>query len=96
MLFGFNQADVFAIIVFGLFTNFAFTLYFSFLIEKNVSFHTIIAMLKERKQKPWYIVVLIIIPFGKALLTLWRVYVLQIYFLNRGKTYTDFFKYINR
>jgi hypothetical protein len=95
LIFGLNEADFFAVIVFGIVANFAFSLYFGFLLQQNIKFGDIVNLMRSRKTpQPWYFTILIIIPFGKVFLVLWRVYVLQIYFLNRGRSYHDFMKYM--
>ncbi len=66
---------------------------FGVLIHKNVGFIEVVKIVRGKRQ-PWYVGVLLVIPFAKAVLTLWRVYVLQVYFLNKGKSYRDFLLYM--
>ena len=88
-----SEQDIFSIVLFGLMTNFFFSIMFGILINRNVGIIEVLKIVKG-KQKPWYQTLLIVIPFGKAILTLYRVYVLQVYFLNQGKTYKDYLVYM--
>lgn len=49
--------------------------------------------LVQKYRQPWWMPFTILIPFVKMALTLYRVYILQVYFLNRGKSYYDFLVY---
>jgi hypothetical protein len=92
---GFYEDDFFAIVLFGLVTNFLFSIMLGILINSNVGIVEVMKIVKDRKQ-PWYLTFLIVVPFAKAVLTLWRVYILQVYFLNRGRSYKDFLLYLTK
>ena len=86
-----SDQDIFSIVLFGLMANFFFSIMFGVLINRNVGMMEVIKIVKgKHRSQPWYQILLIIIPFGKAIFTLYRVYILQVYFLNQGKTYKDY------
>ncbi len=88
-----SEQDIFSLALFGLITNFFFSIMFGILINKNVGIMEVMKIARHKKQ-PWYYTVTLIIPFLKAVVVLYRVYILQVYFLNRGKSYKDFLLYI--
>jgi ABC-type uncharacterized transport system permease subunit len=91
-----SEQDIFAVILFGLMTNFIFSMLFAMLLHKNINPQEMIAIMdtKELKKTAWYKRVVIIIPFAKTVMVLYRVYILQVYFLNQGKSYKDYMKYL--
>jgi len=89
------EQDIFSIALFGLIVNFVFSIMFGILINRNVGIVEVMKIVRDKKQ-PWYYSVALIIPFAKAILTLYRVYILQIHFLNKGKSYRDFLIYITK
>lgn len=87
------EQDIFTLALFGLITNFFFSVMFGLLINRNVGIVEVMRIVKDKKQ-PWYHTFALVIPFAKAVMVLYRVYILQVYFLNRGKSYRDFLIYI--
>jgi uncharacterized membrane protein len=87
------EQDIFTIALFGLITNLFFSIMFGVLINQNVGIIEVMKIVKGRKQ-PWYLAFSFLVPFAKAIITLYRVYILQVYFLNRGKSYQEFLAYI--
>jgi hypothetical protein len=87
------EQDIFTIILYGLIVNFLFSILFGVLINKNVGILEVMKIVRSKKQ-PWYVPILVIVPFAKAVVTLYRVYILQVYFLNRGKSYRDYLLYL--
>lgn len=92
MIFGLEEADFFTFLLFGLIANFLFSIMFGLLINSNVGVQDLMKLVQKYKQ-PWWMPFTIIVPFAKMVLTLYRVYILQVYFLNRGKSYYDFLVY---
>jgi len=91
-----SEQDIFTVILFGLMTNFIFSMLFAMLLHKNINPREMITIMdtKEIKKTTWYKKVVIIIPFAKTVMVLYRVYILQVYFLNQGKSYKDYMKYL--
>lgn len=85
--------DIVAYILFGIFVNFLFSFLFATYLGQNIGVEEMIAS-KGEKPQPWWMPLLLIIPFAKMLLTLYRVAILQIYFLNRGYSHKDFWIYL--
>jgi len=90
-----SEQDIFTIVLFGLMANFFFSIMFGMLINRNIGIMEVVKIVRGHKTpQPWYQVILIVIPFAKAIFTLYRVYILQVYFLNQGKSYRDFLLYM--
>jgi hypothetical protein len=49
---------------------------------------------KGDQEQPWWMFFSLIVPFAKMIITLYRVAILQFYFLNEGKTHKDFWIYL--
>lgn len=93
MAFGMNEQDFIAYIIFGLMLNFLVSIMFGLYLTKNIGMQD---MINSKGDKPQSILVSIsiIIPFAKMLLTLYRVAILQFYFLNKGFTHKEFWIYM--
>jgi uncharacterized membrane protein len=90
-----SEQDIFSIVLFGLMANFFFSIMLGVLINRNVGIMEVVKIVRGKKKvQPFYQIVLIIVPFAKAVHTLYRVYILQVYFLNQGKSYKDFLLYM--
>lgn len=85
--------DVVAYILFGVFANFLFSFLFGIYLSQNIGIEEMMQS-KGEKPQPWWMPLLLIIPFAKMALTLYRVAILQIYFLNQGRTHKDFWIYL--
>jgi len=49
---------------------------------------------KGEKDQPWWMPLTLMVPYAKMIITLYRVAILQIYFLNQGRTHKEFWIYI--
>lgn len=93
MIGGISEQDLMAYIIFGILMNFVFSLLFGLYLSKNIGVEEML-MSKGDKQQSMFVALAIFIPFLKMLITLYRVAILQIYFLNKGKSYKDFWIFI--
>jgi len=93
MLGDFYEQELIAIFIYGFIINFIFSLLFGFYLAKNIGTEEMI-MSKGEKEQPAWMGVLLFIPFAKMALTLYRVAILQLYFLNRGKSHKDYWVYL--
>jgi hypothetical protein len=93
MIAGMYEQDIMAYIIFGLILNFLFSMLFGLYLSKNIGMEEMI-MSKGEKDQAWWMPLTLIIPFAKMLITLYRVGILQIYFLNQGRTHKDFWIYL--
>lgn len=93
MIAGINEQDFIAYVIFGLMMNFVFSIMFGIYLSKNIGTQE---MIKSKGNKPQSLLVSIslFIPYAKMLITLYRVAVLQIFFLNKGYTHKEFWVYI--
>jgi len=95
VLFGLFEQDLIAVALLGVVANFIFSFLFSWHLMQNIGMET---MLETRGKKPqgWFSGLSLAVPFAKMVLTLYRVAVLQLYFLNRGYSYRDYWVYLTR
>ncbi|WP_294966888.1 hypothetical protein [Sulfurimonas sp.] len=93
MIAGMNEQDFVAYIIFGLILNFLFSILFGIYLSKNVGMQEMIESKGDKKQS-LLVSLSLFIPFAKMLITLYRVMILQIYFLNKGYTHKEFWIYM--
>lgn len=93
MLFGLYEEELLAYIIFGIILNFLFSILFGLYLSNNIGMDEMINT-KGEKEQAWWMPLTLIMPFAKMLITLYRVAILQIYFLNRGKTHKEFWVYL--
>ncbi len=93
MIMSMSGQDLMAYIIFGILLNFVFSLLFGLYLSKNIGVEEML-MSKGDKQQSIFVALAIFVPFLKMLITLYRVAILQIYFLNKGRSYKDFWVYI--
>lgn len=93
MIAGMNEQDFMAYIIFGLVLNFLFSILFGIYLSKNIGMQEMIES-KGDKEQSMLVGLSLFIPFAKMFLTLYRVSILQIYFLNRGHTHKEFWVYM--
>jgi nitrogen fixation/metabolism regulation signal transduction histidine kinase len=93
MVFGMNEQDFLAYIIFGIILNFLFSILFGMYLSKNIG---LMIMIKSKGDKPQSIFVKLslFMPFAKMIITLYRVAILQVYFLNKGLTHKEFWIYM--
>ncbi|MCD4668050.1 MAG: hypothetical protein K8R44_05615 [Sulfurimonas sp.] len=93
MIAGMNEQDFMAYIIFGVILNFVFSILFGVYLSKNIGMQDMISS-KGDKEQSLLISLSLFIPFAKMAITLYRVAILQIYFLNKGHTHKEFWEYI--
>ena len=92
MIAGMYEQDLLAIILYGIILNFIFSFLFGWYLSLNIGVQEMM-LSKGSKQQPWMVLTLLM-PFVKMLITLYRVIILQIYFLNQGHSHKDFWIYL--
>ncbi len=93
MVAGMFEQELIAYIIFGILLNFIFSLVFGIYLSKNIGMEEMMTT-KGEKEQSIFTRLSILIPFAKMGLTLYRVAILQFYFLNQGKTHKDFWIYL--
>ena len=93
MIIGMNEQDFMAYVIFGIILNFAFSILFGMYLSKNIGMQEMISS-KGEKQQSLLVSISLFLPFAKMLITLYRVAILQIYFLNKGHTHKEFWEYM--
>ncbi|WP_297431822.1 hypothetical protein [Sulfurimonas sp.] len=93
MIAGMYEQDFMAYMIFGLILNFAFSILFGVYLSKNIGMQEMMES-KGDKQQSILVSLSLFIPYAKMLITLYRVTILQIYFLNKGYTHKEFWIYI--
>lgn len=87
------EQDFVAYLIFGLILNFAFSMLFGFYLSNNIGMNEMIDS-KGDKEQSIFVKLSLFIPFAKMFITLYRVTILQIFFLNRGHTHKEFWVYM--
>lgn len=93
MIIGINEQDFMAYIIFGVILNFSFSILFGIYLSRNIGMQEMISS-KGDKDQSVLVSLSLFIPFAKMLITLYRVAILQIYFLNKGYTHKEFWVYM--
>lgn len=93
MIAGINEQDFVAYIVFGLILNFVFSIMFGVYLSKNIGMQEMIQS-KGDKEQSLLVSFSLFIPYAKMLITLYRVTILQIFFLNKGYSHKEFWIYM--
>jgi len=93
MIAGMYEQDFVAYMIFGLILNFVFSLAFGLYLSNNIGLQDMM-MSKGNKEQSLLVQLSLFIPFAKMLITLYRVAILQIYFLNRGYSHKEFWIYM--
>ena len=93
MIAGIYEQDLAAYIIFGLILNFVFSLFFGIYLSKNIGFEEMVHS-KGNKEQSLLVSLSLLIPFAKMMITLYRVAILQIFFLNKGYSHKEFWIYI--
>ncbi len=93
MIAGMNEQDFLAYIIFGIILNFAFSIFFGVYLSKNIGIREMIES-KGNKEQSLLVSLSLFIPFVKMLITLYRVTVLQLYFLDKGYSHKEFWIYM--
>jgi hypothetical protein len=95
MIAGFYEQDLAAYIIFGIMMNFLFSIMFGVYLSKNIGVEEM-ARTMGNKQQSLFVKLSLFIPFAKMVIILYRVAILQIYFLNRGLTHKEFWIYLTQ
>lgn len=93
MIAGMFEQELMAYVLFGIILNFVFSLLFGLYLSNIIGIQEMMQT-KGEKEQSTFIRLTILIPFAKMILTLYRVAVLQIYFLNQGRTHKEFWVYL--
>ncbi len=93
MIAGMFEQDLAAYIIFGLIVNFLFSILFGLYLSKNIGLEQMIQS-KGDKEQSLFVKLSLFIPYVKMFITLYRVAILQIYFLNRGYTHQEYWIYL--
>jgi len=93
MIAGMNEQDLMAYLIFGLILNFLFSILFGIYLSKNIGMQEMIES-KGDKEQSLLVSISLLIPYAKMLITLYRVAILQLYFLNKGHTHKEFWIYM--
>lgn len=88
-----NEQDFVAYIIFGITLNFLFSMLFGIYLSKNIGIHEMIKS-KGDKEQSLIVSLSIFVPYAKMLITLYRVVILQLYFLNKGYSHKEFWVYM--
>ena len=87
------EQELAAYIIFGIILNFVFSLLFGMYLSKNIGIKEMMET-KGEKEQSLLVRISLLIPYAKMMLTLYRVAILQFYFLNRGKSHKEFWVYL--
>jgi len=93
MILGMNEQDFIAYIIFGILLNFSFSVFFGMYLSKNIGMQEMITSKGDKKQSI-LVGLSLFVHFAKMLITLYRIAILQIYFLNKGHTHKEFWVYM--
>jgi len=93
MIGGMFEQDFIAYLIFGLILNFLFSIMFGIYLSNNIGMQEMITS-KGDKEQSLFVKLSLFIPFVKMLITLYRVTILQLYFLNKGHTHKEFWIYM--
>ncbi len=93
MIIGMFEQDFAAYVIFGLMLNFVFSILFGIHLSNNIGIQEMITS-KGDKEQALFVKLSLFIPFAKMLITLYRVTILQLFFLNKGHTYKEYWIYM--
>ena len=93
MIAGMFEQELIAYAVFGIVLNFLFSMLFGVYLSKNIGIEEMIRT-KGDKEQPWWMFFALIIPYVKMSITLYRVAILQFFFLNRGYSHKEYWVYL--
>lgn len=93
MIAGMYEQNFIAYIIFGLILNFVFSIVFGIYLSNNIGMREMIES-KGDKEQSILIRLSLFIPYAKMVVTLYRVAVLQLFFLNKGYSHKEFWIYM--
>jgi len=85
--------ELLAYTTFGIVLNFVISIAFGIYLSNNIGMEEML-LSKGSKEQPWLVSVALFIPFAKMIITIYRVSILQFYFLDQGKTHKEFWIYL--
>jgi len=89
----FSSPELFSYALLGVILNFIFSMAFGVYLSNNIGIEEMI-LSKGEKEQPWWLSLSLVIPFAKMIITLYRVAILQLYFLDQGKSHKEFWVYL--
>ncbi len=93
MIAGMYEETFTAYMIFGLIMNFALSIMFGIYLSKNIGMQEMMHS-KGEKEQSLFVSLSLFIPYAKMLITLYRVAVLQLFFLNKGHSHKEFWIYL--
>jgi len=93
MIAGMNEQDFIAYMIFGLILNFTLSILFGIYLSNNIGMKEMMES-KGDKEQSIFVSLSLFIPFAKMLITLYRVTILQLFFLNKGYSHKEFWVYM--
>lgn len=93
MIAGMYEQDFVAYVIFGIFLNFLFSMMFGLYLTKNIGIEEMMRNMGKKEQS-LFVKLSLFIPFAKMIIILYRVAILQIFFLNKGYTHKEFWVYL--
>ncbi len=93
MIAGMYEQDFMAYLTFGIILNFIFSIAFGLYLSNNIGLREMMES-KGEKEQSTVVKLSLFIPFAKMIITLYRVAILQLYFLNKGHTHKEFWIYM--
>jgi len=93
MIAGMYEQDFFAYMIFGLILNFVMSMMFGLYLSKNIGMQEMVES-KGDKEQSLLVSLSLFIPYAKMFITLYRVAILQLFFLNKGYTHKEFWIYM--
>lgn len=88
-----TSPEFFSYAIFGVILNFVFSIAFGVYLSNNIGIEEMM-LSKGEKEQPWWLSLSLAIPFAKMVITLYRVAILQLYFLDQGKSHKEFWVYL--
>ena len=93
MIAGMYEQNFMAYVIFGLILNFVFSIMFGVYLSNNIGIKEMIES-KGEKEQPLLIRLSLFVPYAKMFVTLYRVTILQLFFLNKGYSHKEFWIYM--
>jgi len=93
MIAGMYEETFTAYMIFGLIMNFALSIMFGIYLSKNIGMQEMM-LSKGDKEQSLFVSLSLFIPYAKMLITLYRVAILQLFFLNKGHSHKEFWIYL--
>jgi hypothetical protein len=93
MIAGMYEQDFMAYMLFGLILNFAISIIFGLYLSKNIGMKEMMES-KGNKTQSILVSLSLFVPYLKMFITLYRVAILQFFFLNKGYTHKEFWIYM--